>query len=94
MDSAGYSLYVYDRDPVWTRESRCTGDCAIRFPPLTAATADHRVEDYRPLVRQDGIRQWTYKGHLLYRFTADREPGDTQGDGFDNVWRLARPGMP
>jgi len=43
------------------------------------------------ITRDDGQRQWAYKGKPLYGWAKDSKPGDRTGDGFNNVWRLARP---
>jgi len=91
VDAAGFSLYTFDRDEAWSTASRCTGECAARFPPLRAGAAAKRIRDFRVLTRPDGTRQWTFKGLPLYRFAGDGRPGDTVGDGDGNLWRLARP---
>lgn len=85
------SLYTFDRDKVWARESRCTGDCAQRFPPFTAPPGAQRITEYRVLARPGGASQWTFKGRPLYLFSGDRKPGDVEGDGNGNLWRVARP---
>lgn len=85
------SLYTFDRDVQWSGQSRCLDDCARQFPPMQAAATDKRIKDYRVLARPDGSRQWTFQGKPLYRFSGDRRPGDTGGEGYANLWRLARP---
>jgi predicted lipoprotein with Yx(FWY)xxD motif len=42
------------------------------------------------IVRDDGSRQWAYKGKPLYLWVKDHKPGDTTGDGFRGVWHVAR----
>jgi predicted lipoprotein with Yx(FWY)xxD motif len=43
-------------------------------------------------VREDGKRQWAYKGSPLYYWTKDSKPGDKTGDGVLNgAWKVARP---
>jgi len=39
----------------------------------------------------DGSKQWAYKGQPLYTWAKDTKPGDRTGDGFNNVWKVARP---
>ena len=43
------------------------------------------------VTRDDGGRQWAYKGKPLYFWARDQKPGDRTGDGFNKVWQLARP---
>jgi predicted lipoprotein with Yx(FWY)xxD motif len=46
---------------------------------------------YTIVVRDDGKRQWAYKGWPLYYWAKDTKAGDKTGDGFNNVWKVARP---
>jgi len=44
------------------------------------------------ITREDGTKQWAYKGKPLYVFAKDAKPGDTMGDGFLNgAWHIATP---
>jgi predicted lipoprotein with Yx(FWY)xxD motif len=45
---------------------------------------------YTIITRDDGAKQWAYKGKPLYLWIKDTKPGDRTGDGFNNAWRLAR----
>ena len=47
--------------------------------------------DYSVVTRDDGRKQWAYKGKPLYFWAKDQKPGDRTGDGFNNVWRVAKP---
>lgn len=88
-DEAGMSLYVFDQDA--PRVSNCNDQCAVNWPPLAAATEDRAEGDYGVVTRADGKLQWSYKGQPLYLWLKDKAPGDTTGDGVNNVWHLARP---
>jgi predicted lipoprotein with Yx(FWY)xxD motif len=88
-DPTGMSLYVNDADG--PNRSACTGDCARDWPPLVAEATAKPWADYVPFARADGVRQWAYKGKPLYRFSRDRAPGDRNGDGSGNAWRIASP---
>jgi predicted lipoprotein with Yx(FWY)xxD motif len=88
-DPRGMTLYTFDSDPAG--RSTCNGPCAANWPPL-AAPADARAPaGYSVVVRDDGSRQWAYQGKPLYLWVKDAKPGDRTGDGFRNVWRVARP---
>ena len=42
--------------------------------------------------RDDGSKQWAYKGKPLYTWIKDTKPGDISGDGFlNNAWHIAMP---
>lgn len=89
VDRNGMTLYTFDRDP--ELKSVCDAQCAASWPPLVAAVGAKRAGRYAIIARDDGGRQWTYKGKPLYLRAKDREPGDRGGDGVDNLWRIARP---
>ncbi len=56
------------------------------------AAADSKASgDYTIITRDDGGKQWAYKGKPLYLWVKDAKPGDKTGDGFNNAWRVARP---
>lgn len=87
----GMTLYVFDKDAAGSGKSACNGDCAMNWPPLMAAAGDQASGDYSIVVRDDGSRQWAYKGKPLYRWAKDQKPGDMTGDGVKNVWHAAKP---
>jgi len=89
--ASGMTLYVFDKDTADSGKSVCNGDCAVKWPPLAAAAGDMAQGDYGIAERDDGSRQWTYKGKPLYLWFKDKQPGDKTGDGVNNVWHAARP---
>jgi predicted lipoprotein with Yx(FWY)xxD motif len=89
-NAAGMSLYTYDKDTAGGGKSTCNGPCATNWPPLLAAADAKAGGDYSIITRDDGARQWAYKGKPLYLWIKDAKPGDRSGDGFNNAWRLAR----
>jgi predicted lipoprotein with Yx(FWY)xxD motif len=91
VDSKGMTLYVFDRDTT-AGKSACNGPCATNWPPLTAA-ADAKPEgDWTVITRDDGGKQWAYKGKPLYTWKSDTKPGDATGDGVaNNAWHIAAP---
>jgi predicted lipoprotein with Yx(FWY)xxD motif len=88
-DANGMALYVSDGDA--PLRSACSGDCARAWPPLLAEGNAKPWAEYTPFARADGTRQWAYKGKPLYRHARDQTPGDRNGDGADNAWRIALP---
>ena len=87
----GMTLYTFDRDAMGSGKSACNGPCATNWPPLMAGAGDSGSGDWSVITRDDGSRQWAYKGKPVYYWAKDAKPGDRTGDGFNNAWRLARP---
>jgi predicted lipoprotein with Yx(FWY)xxD motif len=87
----GMTLYTFDRDTSGSGKSVCNGPCATLWPPLMASDSDKASGDYAVIVRDDGKKQWAYKGKPLYYFARDTKAGEKTGDGFNQVWKLATP---
>jgi predicted lipoprotein with Yx(FWY)xxD motif len=105
VDSHGRTLYLFTHDSA--RASTCTGVCATVWLPLVSngmprAAAGVRASLLGTTKRPDGTMQVTYKGHPLYRFVKDVNPGQTNGQGvtaFGGSWfavtaRGSRAGQP
>jgi len=89
--SNGMTLYVFDQDVAGSGKSVCNGPCATNWPPLYAMDRQSPGADFSVVTRNDGTKQWAFKGKPLYFWSKDRKPGDRTGDGFKKVWRVARP---
>lgn len=89
--SNGMTLYTFDRDVSGSGKSVCNGPCATNWPPLFATDSDSATGDYSIITRDDGKKQWALKGKPLYYWIKDKSAGDKTGDGFNNVWRVAKP---
>jgi predicted lipoprotein with Yx(FWY)xxD motif len=87
----GMTLYTFDKDAAGSGKSVCNGPCAGNWPPLFATDADTAGGDYSIVTRDDGKKQWAFKGKPLYYWVKDQKPGDKTGDGVNNVWRTAKP---
>lgn len=87
----GMTLYTFDRDAVGSGKSACNGPCATAWPPLPVAENAKPIGPYTIIVRDDGKKQWAYKGAPLYYWSKDTKAGDKTGDGFNKVWKVARP---
>lgn len=87
----GMTLYTFDKDVAGNGKSLCNGPCANNWPAFYATDSDTASDDYSIIARDDGKKQWALKGKPLYYWSKDLKPGDTNGDGFNNVWRIARP---
>ena len=87
----GMTLYTFDKDAAGSGKSACNGPCAQNWPPLAAPANAVASGDWTLVTRDDGSRQWAFKGKPLYYWTRDTKPGEKSGDGFNNAWRVARP---
>ena len=82
--------YTFKRDMAGF--SNCNNQCAVSWPPLTAASDAKASGDWSIVTRDDGKKQWAYKGKALYTWTKDTKPGDTTGEGASNgKWHVAKP---
>ena len=91
-DRTGMTLYMFDKDAVGASTSACAGACATRWPALTASgtpTAGPGVPGQLTVVGSGSQVAWN--GKLLYLFSGDKAPGDTNGDGVGGVWHVATP---
>ena len=85
----GMTLYTFDPDS--GGKSTCNGTCAVNWPPLMASDTDKPSGDWTVIQRDDGKKQWAFKGKPLYYWAKDSKPGDKTGDGVNKVWHLAKP---
>ena len=84
------ALYTFDNDVAGSGKSVCNAPCSNIFPPYLVKGTDTVTADFSVVVRQDGSKQWAYKGRPLYTFYNDKA-GDKGGDGLNrNLWHLVR----
>jgi len=88
-NASGMTLYTFDKDTAG--KSACNGPCAANWPPLMAASGASASADWTIVTRDDGSKQWAYKGKPLYTWVKDQKAGDKTGDGFaNNAWHTAK----
>ena len=88
QDSEGRTLYLFDPD-TQSGEPTCYDDCAEAWPPFVEETAAGDGVDASLLTtatRTDGGVQVVYNGWPLYYFSGDEAPGDTNGQGLNDIW--------
>lgn len=91
MGEKGMTLYTFanDKEP---NKSACNGNCANVWPPLKASASDKDMGDWKVISRDDGTKQWAYKGQPVYYFAMDKAAGDKAGEGRGNgAWHVAKP---
>lgn len=91
-DGEGRTLYVFTKDA--QDLNACTGVCIENWPVFASENlqipTSLNASDFTVLTREDGKKQWMYKGWPLYYFVKDSAPGDVQGEAFGNVWFVAK----
>ena len=87
---SGATVYTFDKDTVGSGKSACSGPCAQAWPPVAAQASDAASGDWTIVTRDDGSKQWAYKGAPIYTFSKDAKPGDTTGDKFKDVWHVIK----
>jgi predicted lipoprotein with Yx(FWY)xxD motif len=88
VNAKGLTLYTFDKDVANSGKSVCNGDCAVKWPPLIAADGARAGGDYTIITRDDGKKQWAFRGKPLYTWPEDQEPGDKYGDNYLKVWHV------
>jgi predicted lipoprotein with Yx(FWY)xxD motif len=97
VDSQGHTVYMFKKDTGPT--SRCSGECAVDWPPVTTkgkpkVGSGVTANEVGTTSRSDGKTQVTYNGHPLYLFAGDSSAGDTNGQGisaFGARWYVLSP---
>lgn len=92
VDGAGHTLYILTADAQGT--PTCVDSCASNWPALTGTVSAGEGVDAGKLgttARADGTEQATYNNWPLYRFSGDSAPGDTNGQGINDVWWVIGP---
>jgi predicted lipoprotein with Yx(FWY)xxD motif len=87
-DAKGMTLYTFDNDT--GGKSMCNGPCATNWPPLIAGADAKPMGKMTIITRDDGTKQWALNGKPLYTYSKDAAPADKKGDGFKNVWHVAK----
>src|SRR6185437_6990548 len=82
-DAHGLTLYWFAPDS--PAASRCTGQCAAYWPPVTGDPQAGRGIPGRfgTIYRPGGGQQVTYDGHPLYTYVGDQGPGQANGNDLD-----------
>lgn len=92
VDPDGFTLYIFTVDS--DGESACYDQCAELWPPVAADTpisSDLDAGMFGSTERTDDTQQLTINDMPLYLYTPDTSPGDTTGQGFNDVWFVVAP---
>ena len=92
-DGNGKTLYFFSMDA--NGSSACTTGCINIWPAVYIASptlgTGLNAADFATITRSDGAKQTTYKGWPLYTYSGDVLVTDIKGDGFENIWYVAKP---
>jgi predicted lipoprotein with Yx(FWY)xxD motif len=96
-DGGGFTLYLFDKEE--GERSECYGACAEAWPPFTTKgdpVAGQGVDSklLGTTERDDGSAQVTYRGHPLYYYVDEDEPGEVLCQGvaeFGGLWLVVDP---
>ncbi|PIP06946.1 MAG: hypothetical protein COX51_07740 [Syntrophobacteraceae bacterium CG23_combo_of_CG06-09_8_20_14_all_50_8] len=92
-DTEGKALYWFKKDSLG--KSSCSGQCLEKWPiyyrETVAAPKDIKAEDFGTITREDGKKQTTFRGYPLYYWVNDKQAGETNGQGVNNVWFVINP---
>lgn len=93
VDKQGRTLYQFKTDK--NGQSSCDGECAKLWPPFVAlhngVVGKGIVGQVGTFERADKTLQLTYMGKPLYLYVKDLKPGDTNGEGVNNLWSIVKP---
>ncbi len=81
-------LYIFDEDS--ENKSVCNLGCASQWPPVIAPDNATMIGLWTAIDRDDGRKQWAYKGRPVYVRYHD-SPSAPTGDGVDGVWHFLEP---
>jgi len=77
------------RDPTTAGEKTSGPLCKDVWPAVQAPAEAKPIGEWTPIEREDGKKQWSFKGRPLYTYVKDTYPGATVGDDAQKVWHVA-----
>ncbi len=91
-NAQGRTLYYFKADTPTT--TACSGGCASTWPPYLSSgagtpTSASALTGKLAVQTTANGQQITYNGHLLYTYSGDSAPGQTNGEGIGNKWFVA-----
>lgn len=91
VNSAGMTVYTFDKDVAGSGKSTCNGPCSTLWPAVKADANAKPEGDMSIVTRDDGAKQWAYKGKPVYLYASDSKSGDKKGDNFKDMWHIVKP---
>ncbi|WP_309072593.1 COG4315 family predicted lipoprotein [Arthrobacter sp.] len=95
VDAEGMVVYYFTNDEPDSGVSACEGGCLEAWPPVLSDSETPEVEgvtgEVGTIETPDGELQVTINGMPIYYFAEDEAPGDTNGQGVNEVWYVVAP---
>ncbi|EMY33319.1 hypothetical protein D477_015531 [Arthrobacter crystallopoietes BAB-32] len=95
VDGQGMTVYYFTKDEKGSGVSNCTGDCLVAWPPVLTESDTPTVEgvtaEIGTIDTPEGEKQITIDGMPIYYWQNDKEPGDVDGQGVNDVWYVVAP---
>ncbi|GAB3550052.1 hypothetical protein GCM10027404_16570 [Arthrobacter tumbae] len=95
VDAEGMVVYYFTNDEPDSGVSACEGGCLEAWPPVLSDSETPEVEgvtgEVGTIETPDGDLQITINGMPIYYFAEDEAPGDTNGQGANEVWYVVAP---
>jgi predicted lipoprotein with Yx(FWY)xxD motif len=92
-DGEGRTLYWHKFDS--PGKSTCADECTQMWPPFYQENITPpdgvNAKDLGTIIRDDGIKQTTFRGYPLYYFSVDQAKGDLKGYNFEYMWFTVNP---
>ncbi|MBY0511202.1 MAG: hypothetical protein K2P94_13760 [Rhodospirillaceae bacterium] len=89
-DAKGMTLYTYGPDADAPGKATCVAACAAVWPPAIALPKSKPFGNWSLVTRDDGQKQWAFRGKPLYTYTKDTKISDVNGRGLDQGnWQTA-----
>ncbi|MER6142311.1 SCO0930 family lipoprotein [Streptomyces sparsogenes] len=90
VDGQGMTVYRFDKDSAWPMKTGCLNACLDTWKPVEPVdrtkVAGLDAKKLTTFTRPDGSKQLAFDCWLLYTFTGDTKPGDTNGQGKQGLW--------
>jgi predicted lipoprotein with Yx(FWY)xxD motif len=95
VDAEGMVVYYFTKDEPDSGVSACEGGCLEAWPPVLTDSETPEAEgvtgELGTIETPDGEMQVTINGMPIYYFAEDEAPGDTNGQGVNEVWYVVGP---
>ena len=91
VNARGMTLYALNQRVAFTRsggsEPYCVGPCTKTWTELAAPADAKPVGDWSVVAGQTGP-QWAYRKNPVFTYAADKTPGQTTGDAYEDLWAV------
>lgn len=87
-NAQGKTLYTFDGD-LTPNTSLCFGECAVQWTPAVVQAGAKASALWTIVAREDGTKQWAYRGKPLYACAKDNELGQAKCNGSEGKWHTA-----